>query len=149
MNRLDGKVAFISGAARGIGAATARLMVEAGAKVAIGDVLDERGRETARTIAGAGDATTYQQLDVTREEDWGAAVAATVARFGGLDILVNNAGLFLGKGVEEPSVDEWHRLGAVNLTGVFLGTKHALPAFRERARQSVHGSAIVYLASVA
>ena len=70
MNRLDGKVALISGAARGIGAETARLMVEAGAKVAIGDVLDERGRETARAIAGAGDAAIYQHLDVTSEEDW-------------------------------------------------------------------------------
>jgi NAD(P)-dependent dehydrogenase (short-subunit alcohol dehydrogenase family) len=149
MNRLDGKIALISGAARGIGAATARLMVKAGAKVAIGDVLDERGRETARTIAGAGDAAIYQHLDVTREEDWSAAVASTVSRFGGLDILVNNAGLFLGKGVEEASLDEWHRLCAVNLTGVFLGTKHALPAWRERARQSAHGSAIVNLASVA
>ena len=149
MNRLDGKVALISGAARGIGAATARLMVEAGAKVAIGDVLDERGRETARAIAGAGDAAIYAHLDVTREEDWTAAIAATVARFGGLDILVNNAGLFLGKGIEEASLEEWHRLCAVNLTGVFLGTKHALPALRERARQSPHGSAIVNLASVA
>ena len=149
MNRLDGKVAFISGAARGIGAATARLMVEAGAKVAIGDVLDERGRETAQGIAGTGGAATYHHLDVTREEDWTAAVAATVARFGGLDILVNNAGLFLGKGIEEASLEEWHRLCAVNLTGVFLGTKHALPALREHARQSPHGSAIVNLASVA
>ena len=149
MNRLDGKVAFISGAARGIGAATARLMVEAGAKVAIGDVLDERGRETARTIAGAGAAAMYTQLDVTREEDWTVAIAATVARFGGLDILVNNAGLFLGKGIEEASLDEWHRLCAVNLTGVFLGTKHALPALRDRAQHSPHGSAIVNLASVA
>ena len=94
MNRLDGKVAFISGGARGIGAATARLMVEAGARVAIGDVLDERGRETARAIAGAGGAAMYQNLDVTREEDWTAAIAATTARFGGLDILVNNAGCF-------------------------------------------------------
>ena len=133
MNRLDGKVALISGAARGIGAATARLMVEAGAKVAIGDVLDERGRETAQAIAGAGDATLYLHLDVTREEDWTAAVAATVARFGGLDILVNNAGLFLGKGIEEASLEEWQRLCAVNLTGVFLGTKLALPALRDRA----------------
>src|SRR5271163_562851 len=149
MNRLDGKVAFISGAARGIGAATARLMVEAGARVAIGDVLDERGRETARAIAGADDVAVYQHLDVTSEQEWTAAIAATVARFGGLDILVNNAGLFLGKGIEEASLDEWHRLCAVNLTGVFLGTKHALPALRERARQSPHGSAIVNLASVA
>ena len=132
MNRLDGKVAFISGAARGIGAATARLMVEAGAKVGIGDVLDERGRETAQAIAGGDGAAMCVHLDVTREEDWTAAIAATVARFGGLDILVNNAGLFLGKGIEEASLDDWHRLCAVNLTGVFLGTKHALPALRER-----------------
>jgi 3(or 17)beta-hydroxysteroid dehydrogenase len=149
MNRLDGKIAFISGAARGIGAATARLMVEAGAKVAIGDVLDERGDETARAIAGSDHAAIYQHLDVTREEEWEGAIAATVSRFGGLDILVNNAGLFLGKGIEEASLDEWHRLCAVNLTGVFLGTKLALPALRERARQSAHGSAIVNLASVA
>ncbi|HXO90543.1 MAG TPA: SDR family NAD(P)-dependent oxidoreductase, partial [Stellaceae bacterium] len=67
MNRLDGKVALISGAARGIGAATARLMVEAGAKVAIGDILDERGRETVQAIAGAGDTAFYLHLDVTRE----------------------------------------------------------------------------------
>jgi 3(or 17)beta-hydroxysteroid dehydrogenase len=149
MNRLDGKVAFISGAARGIGAATARLMVEGGARVVIGDVLDERGRETAQAITGVGDAATYAHLDVTSEEEWTAAIAATVARFGGLDILVNNAGLFLGKGIEDASLVDWHRLCAVNLTGVFLGTRHALPALRERARQSPHGSAIVNLASVA
>src|SRR5229473_8535656 len=118
MNRLDGKVALLSGAARGIGAETAKLMIEAGAKVAIGDVLDERGRETARSL---GEAALYHHLDVTREDDWTAAIAATVARFGGLDILVNNAGLFLGKGIEEVSIEEWHRLCAVNLTGVFLG----------------------------
>jgi 3(or 17)beta-hydroxysteroid dehydrogenase len=149
MNRLDGKIAFISGAARGIGAATARLMVEAGAKVAIGDVLDERGDETARAIAGSDNAAIYKHLDVTREEEWEAVIAATVSHFGGLDILVNNAGLFLGKDIEEASLDEWHRLCAVNLTGVFLGTKLALPALRERARKSAHGSAIVNLASVA
>jgi 3(or 17)beta-hydroxysteroid dehydrogenase len=149
MNRLDGKVALISGAARGIGAETARLMVEAGAEVAIGDVLDERGAETARAIAGAGSAAIYIHLDVTREDDWTAAIAATVERFGGVDILVNNAGLFLGKGIEEASLEEWNRLCAVNLTGVFLGTKLALPALRERARQSAHASAIVNLASVA
>ena len=137
-------MALISGAARGIGAATAQLMAEAGAKVAIGDLLDERGRETAAAFEGI-----YIHLDVTQEADWTAAVAAAVERFGGLDILVNNAGVFLGKGIEEASLDEWHRLCAVNLTGVFLGTKHALPALRERARQSAHGSAIVNLASVA
>ena len=146
MNRLDGKVALISGAARGIGAETARLMIEAGAKLAIGDVLDERGRETAR---GFGDAAIYVHLDVTSEADWQAAIDAVVGRFGKLDILVNNAGLFLGKDIEAASLAEWHRLCAVNLTGVFLGTKLALPALREAAQTSPHGSVIVNLASTA
>ena len=146
MNRLDGKVALISGAARGIGAQTARLMAEAGAKVAIGDVLDEAGRQTAAAIGGA---ALYTRLDVTSEADWQAAIAAVTGHFGGLDILVNNAGIFLGKSLEEASLDDWHRLCAVNLTGGFLGTKLALPALRERGAGSAHGSAIVNLSSVA
>jgi 3(or 17)beta-hydroxysteroid dehydrogenase len=146
MNRLDNKVALISGAARGIGAETARLIVEAGAKVAIADVLDERGRETARML---GDAALYVHLDVTSEEDWNAAVAAVIGRFGKLDILVNNAGLFLGKDIEAASLAEWERLSSVNLTGVFLGTKQCLPALREAAQQSAHGSVIVNTASTA
>jgi NAD(P)-dependent dehydrogenase (short-subunit alcohol dehydrogenase family) len=146
MNRLDGKVALISGSARGIGAETARLMVEAGAWVAIADVLDERGRETARAL---GDNAIYQHLDVTSPDDWSEAVAAVLAQFGGLDILVNNAGMFLGKGIEEASLDEWHRLAGINLTGVFLGTKLALSALRDSGEKSEHGSAIVNLASVA
>ena len=147
MNRLDGKVALLSGAARGIGAQTAQSMVAAGARVAIGDVLDERGRDTVQAI-GSGTAI-YLHLDVTQEEAWTAAVAAVVARFGKLDILVNNAGLYLGKDIEEATLAEWERLCAVNLTGVFLGTKHALPALRESAKNSPHGSAIVNLSSVA
>jgi NAD(P)-dependent dehydrogenase (short-subunit alcohol dehydrogenase family) len=135
MNRLDGKVALISGAARGIGAETARLMVEAGARIIIGDVLDERGRETARDIGGDS-AAVFRHLDVTSEEDWNSGIGVAVARWGGLDILVNNAGLFLGKGIEEASLDEWHRLCSVNLTGVFLGTKLAVPALRDRGRAS-------------
>ena len=102
MNRLDGKVALISGAARGIGAETARRMAEAGAKVAMGDVLDERGRDTARAIEDAGGEAIYTRLDVTREDDWTAAIVAVTARFGALDILVNNAGLFLGMDIERP-----------------------------------------------
>jgi 3(or 17)beta-hydroxysteroid dehydrogenase len=149
MNRLDGKVALISGAARGIGAETARLMVEVGAKVALGDVLDERGRETARALESAGGEVLYLSLDVTSETAWNTAIAATIGRFGRLDILVNNAGLFLGKDIEAASLAEWQRLCAVNLTGVFLGTKLALPALRDAAQGSPHGSAIVNLASVA
>jgi 3(or 17)beta-hydroxysteroid dehydrogenase len=83
MNRLDGKVALISGAARGIGAETARLMIEAGAKVAVGDVLEERGQQTARALESADGEAIYTRLDVTREEDWTAAIAAVTGRFGG------------------------------------------------------------------
>jgi NAD(P)-dependent dehydrogenase (short-subunit alcohol dehydrogenase family) len=149
MNRLDGKIAFLSGGARGIGAETARLMVAAGAKVAIGDLLDERGRDTVRALAAAGGEALYVHLDVTRADDWAAAIAAVVARFGGLDILVNNAGVFIAKGIEESTAADWERLCGVNLTGVFLGTKAALPALRERGATSPQGSAIVNLSSIA
>lgn len=149
MNRLDGKVALISGAARGIGAETARQMVRAGAKVVIGDVLDEAGRQTERELNADGAAARYVHLDVTGAESWDEAIALCVSAFGGLDILVNNAGVFIGRGVEEATMADWQRLCAVNLTGVFLGTKQALPALRERARHSPHGSAIVNTASVA
>jgi NAD(P)-dependent dehydrogenase (short-subunit alcohol dehydrogenase family) len=149
MNRLDGKVALVSGAARGIGAETARLMAEAGARVALADVLDERGGEAARAIDNAGGTAFYTRLDVTSEAEWTEALAVVVARFGRLDILVNNAGLFLGKDIESASLAEWQRLCAVNLTGVFLGTKLALPALREAARTSPCGSAIVNLSSTA
>src|SRR5262249_30476816 len=104
MNCLDGKVALITGASRGIGAEASRLMIEAGARVAIGDELDERGRETARTVEAAGGEALYHRLDVTREEDWTAAVSAVTGRFGRLDMLVNNAGLFLGMGLEEATL---------------------------------------------
>src|SRR6266851_938102 len=149
MNRLDGKVAFLSGAARGIGGATARLMASAGAKVAIGDVLDERGRQTAKEIEAAGGQALYVSLDVTQEASWVAAIDATVKKFGKLDVLVNNAGILNGKGIEEASLDEWHKLVAVNLTGVVLGTRAALPHLKASGQKSEHGSAIVNLASVA
>ncbi|HQT80296.1 MAG: hypothetical protein B7Z80_21305 [Rhodospirillales bacterium 20-64-7] len=149
MSRLDGKVALISGAARGIGGETAQLMAKAGAKVVIGDVLDEQGRQTVAAINGAGGQADYVHLDVTKEVDWTAAVDLAVSKFGKLDILVNNAGVFIGKGIEEISLAEWEKLVAVNMTGVFLGTRLAAPALREAARTSEHGSAIVNLASIA
>jgi NAD(P)-dependent dehydrogenase (short-subunit alcohol dehydrogenase family) len=149
MNRLDGKVALISGASRGIGGETARLMAQAGASVIIGDVLDDRGHDTLASIKAAGGKAQYVHLDVTREEDWIAAVNRATDAFGKLDILVNNAGVFVGKGIEEISLAEWNRLVAVNMTGVFLGTRFAAQALREAARSSEHGSAIVNLASIA
>ena len=149
MNRLDGKVALISGASRGIGGATAQLMAKAGARVVVGDVLDDRGRQTVAAMTADGGQAEYIHLDVASEEDWSAAVAFAVSRFGKLDILVNNAGVFIGKGIEEVRLDEWNRLVAVNMTGVFLGTRLAAPALREAAKSSEHGSAIVNLASIA
>ena len=138
MNRLDGKVAFLSGAARGIGGATAKRMVEAGAQVAIGDVLDEAGRKLAQEIGAL-----YVHLDVTQEASWAEALDAAVKHYGKLDVLVNNAGIFVGKGIEDASLDDWHRLVAVNLTGVVLGTRAALPHLKKTKGN------IVNLASIA
>jgi NAD(P)-dependent dehydrogenase (short-subunit alcohol dehydrogenase family) len=149
MSRLDGKVALISGGARGIGAETARLMCEAGARVTVGDILTEQGRETVATIKASGGDAHFTELDVTSERAWSAAVAETMHKFGRLDILVNNAGMFLGRDFEEASLADWHKLVAVNMTGVFLGTKFAAPALRESGRTSRHGSAIVNLSSIA
>jgi NAD(P)-dependent dehydrogenase (short-subunit alcohol dehydrogenase family) len=149
MSRLDGKVALLSGAARGIGGESAQLMAQAGAKIVIGDVLDERGRETVAAIKAAGGQADYIHLDVTKEADWAAAVNLAVNNYGKLDILVNNAGVFIGKGIEDISMAEWQRLIDVNMTGVFLGTRLAAPALREAAKSSEHGSAIVNLASIA
>src|ERR1700712_815230 len=110
MSRLDGKIALISGAARGIGGETARLMAQAGARMVIGDVLDERGRQTVSAINSAGGQAEYIHLDVTKEEHWSAAVNLAVSSFGKLDILVNNAGIFIGKGIKRsvwPSGISW------------------------------------------
>jgi 3(or 17)beta-hydroxysteroid dehydrogenase len=149
MNRLDGKIALVSGAARGIGAETARTMAAAGATVVVGDVLNERVRETAREITEAGGKALPLALDVTAEESWTAAVAAATKQFGKLDILVNNAGMFLGKDLMDATMEEWTRLVAINMTGVWLGTKACAPALAESGKSSRHGSAIVNLASVA
>src|SRR5262249_18745576 len=149
MNRLDGKVAFLSGAARGIGGATAKLMASVRARAAIGAAIEKRGKQTPKEIATAGWEDLYPTLPVTQEASWAVAMDATVKKFGKLDVLVNNAGVFVGKGVEEASVDEWNKLVAVNLTGVVLGTRAALPHLKASGQNSQHGSAIVNLASVA
>ena len=149
MNRLDGKVVLISGAARGIGAATAAAMCEAGAEVVIGDVLDERGRETAHGIRERAGECTYVHLDVTDSAQWQAAIDTAVERYGQLSVLVNNAGVFVGRDIENSTLEDWNRLCAVNLTGVFLGTKLALDALRRGAERQPEGSVIVNLASIA
>src|SRR6201993_4995085 len=149
MNRLDGKVALLSGAARGIGAETERKMAAAGAPVAIGGALAGRARETAKEITGVGGKALPLTLDVTTEASWADAVAAATKQFGKLDILVNNAGIFLGKDLMDATLEEWNRLVAINMTGVWLGTKACAPALAESGKSSRHGSAIVNLASVA
>lgn len=149
MSRLDGKVALISGGARGIGGETARLMSEAGAKVVIGDVLVEEGRATVASLEKAGGEAWFVELDVRSETSWSDAVSDAGRRFGKLDVLVNNAAIFLGRDFEEATLDDWHKLVAVNMTGVFLGTKACAPALRTAGLQSAHGSAIVNISSIA
>ncbi|MFX4221789.1 MAG: SDR family NAD(P)-dependent oxidoreductase [Thalassobaculum sp.] len=149
MGKLDGRVALISGAARGIGAQAARRMVDEGAKVVIGDVRDELGRKTAEEIDGGRGVCRFTHLDVTDPDNWQGAVDETVEAFGRLDILVNNAGVFIGRSLEEISLDEWKTLVDVNLTGTFLGTRIAAPALREAAKDTPHGSVVVNLSSIA
>ena len=135
--RLEGKVAFISGGARGMGAAEARLFTNAGAKVAMGDILDDEGRGLEAEINGTGGEALYLHLDVTSESQWQSAIRATVSRFGRLDILVNNAGVGEGGMVENIAVEDWDRSMAINARGVFLGTKVAIPEMRKAGGGSI------------
>ena len=135
--RLAGKVALISGAAQGMGAVEARMFVEQGAKVVLGDVLHELGQALVEEIHAKGGEAEYVPLDVTRESDWQAAVATALERFGRLDILINNAGVGAVGRVEDVSLQEWNRVMDINSTGVFLGTKAAIPALRAAGGGSI------------
>ena len=135
--RLQGKVAFISGGARGMGAEEARLFAREGAKVGLGDVLDEAGRQVEAEINEAGGEALYLHLDVTDESQWREAVSAVVGRFGRLDVLVNNAGIAEYTILEETTVEQWERMMAVNAKGVFLGTKAAIPEMRKAGGGSI------------
>lgn len=130
MKRLEGKVALITGGARGQGEAEARRFVAEGARVVIADVLDDAGR---RVAAELGDAARFQHLDVTNEADWHAAVQATLAQFGRLDILVNNAAILKLVPIEACSLDDYRKVIDVNQVGCWLGMKSALAARRTRA----------------
>ena len=145
MDRLKGKVALISGGARGQGAAEARLFVGEGAKVVVGDVLDDQAKRLADEInvAVGSRVIAAAHLDVTRAADWRAAIAACEREFGGVDILVNNAGIYRREGVEETTEEDWDSVVNVNQKGVWLGIKAAVPAMRRRG-----GGAIVNISSV-
>jgi NAD(P)-dependent dehydrogenase (short-subunit alcohol dehydrogenase family) len=133
--RLEGKVALISGGARGMGAVEAVLFAEEGAKVVIGDVLEDEGRTVADSIPDGNAA--FIRLDVTSEDDWQAAVALAVQRYGKLDVLVNNAGVGATSMIEETTVAEWDRVMDINAKGVFLGTKYAIPEMRRAGGGSI------------
>ena len=135
--RVDGKVAVVTGGAGGIGAATARLLAREGAAVVIGDLLEEQGRAVEAQIADAGGHALFVPMDVTSENDWRRAIQAAVAAYGKLDILVNNAGISGRNTVEETSVELWDRVMAVNAKGVFLGTKLAIPEMRKAGGGSI------------
>ena len=135
--RLEGKVAFISGGARGIGAATARLFAREGARVAFCDVLDDLGRQVEAEINETDGQALYIHADVASEEDWERAVAATVERFGGLHVLVNNAGVASLGNLEDTTLEEWDRVMDVNAKGVFLGTRAAVAEMRKAGGGSV------------
>ncbi len=135
--RLEGKAAFISGGARGMGEVEAKLFAKEGAKVAIGDVLDDEGRKVEAEINETGGECIFLHLDVTSESSWQDAIAATVARFGKLDVIVNNAGVSAISMVEETTEEDWDRVMDVNAKGVFLGTKVAIPEMRKAGGGSI------------
>jgi len=139
--RLAGKVVVVTGAARGQGEAEARLFAEEGARVALGDVLDDEGKAVAESL---GEAALYQHLDVTDERQWDALVDATRERFGRIDGLVNNAGILVSRPLLEMEVEQYRRVLDVNLVGCFLGVQRVGRVMREQG-----GGSIVNVSSTA
>src|SRR5262249_57359559 len=135
--RLAGKVALISGGARGMGADEGRLFAQEGAKVVLGDVLEGEGKAAEGAIRAAGGEATFARRDGASEAGWKAAVAAAERLYGRLDILVNNAGIGGGSRLEETTLAQWERTMAVNATGVFLGTRAVIAAMRRAGGGSI------------
>ena len=135
--RLAGKVALISGGARGMGAAEARLFAREGAQVVVADVLESEGKAVAAEVSAGGGQSVFARLDVTSEADWVQAIALAVSRFGKLNVLVNNAGIGGSSRVEDTTAEAWDRVMGVNAKGVFLGTKAAIPAMRRAGGGSI------------
>ena len=142
--RLEGKVALITGGARGQGAAEAMLFAREGAKVVIADVLDREGMAVAAEIAELGGEALYVHLDVSSETDWRQAVDTVVSSYGKLDVLVNNAAIWRGGNVADTSSEQWDQVLAINAKGAFLGTKLSIPQMRDAG-----GGSIVNISSTA
>jgi 3(or 17)beta-hydroxysteroid dehydrogenase len=141
--RLANKVALVTGAASGMGAATARLLAREGAKVAVADMLEAEGRSVVAEIEKAGGTARFLRLDVAEEDQWEAAVAEVTGAWGRLDILVNNAGISGSNTNNLYDTALWDRIMAVNARGVFLGVKHGVAAMRQGG-----GGSIVNLSSI-
>lgn len=144
MGRVQGKVALVTGGASGIGRASALLLGKEGATVIVTDVQDDLGKDTAAKIKQAGSDAIYLHQDVTSEDGWIGVIGEIKARFGRLDVLVNNAGIAIAGPVTAMSLADWRRQQAINLDGVFLGTKHALPLMRASG-----GGSIINMSSLA
>ena len=147
MTQLSGRKALVTGGARGIGAAIATALAKAGASVMIGDILEEKGRETAKALSATAK-SGFVKLDVSDDAQWAAAVEATVAELGGFDILINNAGVEITSLVVDLKPADIRKMCDVNILGVGLGLKHAFLAMRPGGRAGKGGS-IVNVASVA
>jgi 3alpha(or 20beta)-hydroxysteroid dehydrogenase len=146
--RLDGKVALVTGAARGLGAEIASAFAQVGAKVLVSDVLEAPGREVVVRIRAAGGVAEFASLDVSQESQWQAAVQAALTKWGRLDVLVNNAGVETAALISQCTAEDFRRVLDINVTGVFLGTKQAIRAMSPGGAAG-HGGAIVNLASIA
>jgi NAD(P)-dependent dehydrogenase (short-subunit alcohol dehydrogenase family) len=142
-----GKVALVTGAAKGIGAACAAVLAEQGAAVTVADVDATQGRAVADGIVANGGVAEFVALDVTSEDQWRRTIEAVVDRHGGLDVLVNNAGIAIVRNLLETTLDDWRRVHAVNLESVFLGTKQAVEVMHPGGR-SGRGGSIINLSSV-
>lgn len=141
--RLEGKVAIISGAANGMGAEEARLFAREGASVVVADLDEDAGRQVEAQITDSGGEANHIYVDVTSEDSWRQLVAATVERYGKLDILVNNAGLSSSSYADPMDTEGWRNIMDVNATGVFLGTKYAIPEMIK-----IGGGSIVNISSI-
>jgi NAD(P)-dependent dehydrogenase (short-subunit alcohol dehydrogenase family) len=143
MKRFEKKVALVTGGAFGMGAATAKLFAAEGAKVVICDLLEDEGKKRITEIETDGGTACFIRLDVTKEEDWEAAIKTVLTQYGALHVLVNNAGISGSGYQDQGDVKAWEELMSINATGPFLGTKHAAPAIIKSG-----GGAIVNLSSI-
>ncbi|MGE0661021.1 MAG: glucose 1-dehydrogenase [Reyranellaceae bacterium] len=144
MGQVNGKVAIVTGGASGIGAACARVLAREGAKVLITDIDSAQGETLAIDIGKVGGTAAFARHDVVSEDQWKAVVSQTVGKWGRLDVLVNNAGVGLAGSILDFSLDDWRRQMAINVDGVFLGTKQAVKAMKETG-----GGSIIMMSSVA